>query len=1213
MPAVVGLISVVLILTSKPGQAQDTVIPHSQISSDITGFRFPEVPYLKMPELNSMAACNLIPQIAGIPAPLQPEQPTIFRISPPEGGFWPGGSSNKQAFEDHWTDPVPLYWIDSKTDDCRVLILNPVTTPPSPAAPPEPERPGLPDQPPEPAGFFPDDNIEKYFRQTGSAASITIANGNREERITLNKTATFKWRESPNIVALYSGNNDPGIVIYEDYYSSFPKIYNLTTHWHHLQLSLNDKDMTWQIDNNIDPLLDFLVLLFDDNVSFYRYTNEYGEVVYVLIDSNGARFIITKEQIITNKSLFFMSLLELLIPEYFGSLLPAGGGISPEQWQKQHRVVSMATLYRLSRILSEYDERRDLLKKLSGSNIKVREAPKGKGKGKGKKANRQKPKRGQPPPATSDQDSASGAAGLSPEALARLEQQVLPLTERYLTPPPKATTRLQQLENDVGTLKTATLLIWLHTKLKKHESSVFNFLSFALRAAHSVSLISSVQDMLKTDSTQEDNRFKMAEYLLKKSHFFEHTKETDSFDMIRQRIFEDTAVYFPDPLLSLFIDDYHDGNIPVSMIIPAFQVINEIDRIGGADWVLPFLPLIGDGINYVTKHCSCALDLVQSLPESALSRARVKYTADISIFVGGASRPDSFLCNPKYPERLCFNGTDWRISIFSMISKALSVCGKICTGKLPDLPLEFPDPSTSHAEKYLLDAEKRVEAAINSDFQLSDQKVSIRFRSLAEAFTLFWKGVASDALADQKISGDNAIDFYHGFLGCMEVSLNCNNLDETHNCFRDWRQYQSGHSCPDTILMIDDNLRTRMSDTMALYCQRLRESLDSASSETDETRLTEPKCSNLQAQEVIDFLRIISTAISGVDKGRLMHLAAGLDKSCQQYQEYIKNLPRQLEEQEAKELKDRKAREERDKRARQFASRKEACRKYLRRQSKKQTTDPDKEIPEDTDDKETAQTQWLQTMEKAADFLIQGAFREAVALILEPAYSESNPTLRLISLSELALIHIQRLREFTRPLTISRKRIEDFESVVNRVDKEKIKAMKEALDQPEMRASEFLELARKNKVTIYDRASRISYLDDIDRFIQLITENKEEIEKLTEEISEFLASFYAFIAIERISIDEETFISYGHFLQEAIEEYKADIDWLNERKEKIIVTFDSVKEINRLTGIYANPATPVQPMSEETHIAQLSQQLTIALPLDRDFFTELESHLPEKE
>ena len=98
-----------------------------------------------------------------------------------------------------------------------------------------------------------------------------------------------------------------------------------------------------------------------------RYTDSEGKEVYVYMDSDGVLHTITQDELRIWYALYHEQQLDRLV---FGDNLPAGGGVPPEQWAIEHRIVPWSQLRILARLINEHH--------IKPGNPKIRRTPIGK-------------------------------------------------------------------------------------------------------------------------------------------------------------------------------------------------------------------------------------------------------------------------------------------------------------------------------------------------------------------------------------------------------------------------------------------------------------------------------------------------------------------------------------------------------------------------------------------------------------------------------------------------------------------------------------------------------------------------------------------------------------------------------------------------------------------------------------------------------------------
>jgi hypothetical protein len=414
------------------------------------------------------------------------------------------------------------------------------------------------------------------------------------------------------------------------------------------------------------------------------------------------------------------------------------------------------------------------------------------------------------------------------------------------------------------------------------------------------------------------------------------------------------------------------------------------------------------------------------------------------------------------------------------------------------------------------------------------------------------------------------------------------------------------------VLTADDELQSRFLEAMEFYSQYLKELVATDTDDPEEPRSKDNQTAYLQIKKIITFLQTVSTAFTGENRTRLDEILAQLNFDYQQTIGQREAISLVLAEKEEYELKVEREKQEAEKSLREQAKRQKVYKDYMERKRKSASKKVTAQASAGTPIESVTNTDWQLAMEKAAELSAEGLFTQAVETITEPAFNESDQTLKLISLSELILLHIHRLRAITSVLTANRSSMDRFESLIAHIDSTALKKLIEQHDIPTSNTPDILKLLDNENIKIHDRKSRFAYYGDVQSFIEIIVKEKKTIDELSPAIANLLDSYQVLITLEKANIEEEASQAMTPFLSEAIDVYKADIEWLDGRPQKMKAVLDKIKEINTLIGIYGQQEAAYGSVSEPTRLSHIVEELQLNIIIYKDVIESLQSSLGKK-
>ena len=1186
--------------------------PWTYPQSAIPEFRLPKIPYLKSTD-SGHTLCHSAPRIIDIPIVESSIDPPVVTVTRQEEGLWSDGNNKIRALEQHFPEPESLNWLDHTTGECEVLILNP--TPDQAEAPlsrnhsrenktlahPYPAK-GL-------SAIFSNINTDEFqtdYIQVSNASAIIYDHGGEQQKLNSNTVTLLRWQESDAILALYANNGVPGLIVYEDHIfnTDLPEINALVRPWHYAQLSIHEEDLTWQIDDQKDPYFSYLRQVLGSSWVIYRYTDNQGRVVYVLINAAGVHYSISQDQLMSRLSMFYQNMLEILLPEYFGGPLPAGGGIPSETWQAEHRLVPDAVLYRLARIVSEYGFGKPFISDITEYPVRktprVSEQKKGSPK-KVKKKNEENPGAYNPVADTS-----------SPNAVAENRAEATPSTSRIEQTPRKnklqhlSIKNVSELTDMIETLKHSTFSVWRHMLSEKPQDTIehmFCQTNLALCSAASIASLKNIKRIFGYDGKTLGNfveskirKMRQSKYI----NYIEVTQSEKTFEELLEPVLKD--IVSPD-VRSAAIGAFHSEVLPRSILLPLDENVRDLIKECGESFVLPYLTVVSKGLSFLAKNYHNYLTVIKDVPESHHGRIKVKHTAAMVLLLAFMSDDHFFLCKPQFVEPLTSDGIDCRLEIAIPFAELLSLCGHICSGRRAKLQFEFSDSDGPPFESSLSEVIQP---------QLVEKHPLIRSVLLAGVFCGYWQEVISKMITEQKLTGKNAAIIVTGLLGCIEIYSAGNEqriaddiFTQLHHC------KQIGPSLIE-LLTTDDKLRSRLVEAMEFYSQYLEKVVAADKCIPDEPKSKYTQVAYLQIKNIASFLETIRTPFTGKNRARLDEIISKLNRNYQETVSQRESVSLDLKEKEDEELKQKKEKDEAFRLVGERAQRQKIYKAYIERKRKEACKEETEQGLESTCIEPAESSNWQLIMEEAAKLLTEGSFSKAVDTISEPAYNEDDATLRFMSLSELALIHIQRLGAITRPLTSARRRMDRFESIVANINRSTLEELIRKHDISVSNTPEILKLITDEDIKIYDRESRFVYYDDVQEFIRIIIANKESIEELASMISNLLDSFHAFTTFEKPNIEEETLQAMTPIMLEAIDVYKADTEWLEGRTQRMAEVLDKVKEINKLIGIYGHQESTYGLKSEPTLINKICAELKFKITVYKDIFDKLQLFLNKR-
>ena len=106
-----------------------------------------------------------------------------------------------------------------------------------------------------------------------------------------------------------------------------------------------------------DRLLEIILTLLDGYGRIYKKKNTSGHAATYIIEVDGQRRTYSAHEILNLISLMLNNFTEQLLPEVFGSALPAGGGDEPGSWNARQRTVPWSIFRRLATLARQYEEK----------------------------------------------------------------------------------------------------------------------------------------------------------------------------------------------------------------------------------------------------------------------------------------------------------------------------------------------------------------------------------------------------------------------------------------------------------------------------------------------------------------------------------------------------------------------------------------------------------------------------------------------------------------------------------------------------------------------------------------------------------------------------------------------------------------------------------------------------------------------------------------
>ena len=1196
--------------------------PWTYPQSAIPEFRLPKIPYLKSTD-SGHTLCHSAPRIIDIPIVESSIDPPVVTVTRQEEGLWSDGSNKIRTLEQHFPEPESLNWLDHTTGECEVLILNPT---PDQAEAPLSRNHSREDKThayPYPAkglsAIFSNINTDEFqtdYIQVSNASAIIYDHGGEQQKLNSNTVTLLRWQESDAILALYANNGVPGMIVYEDHIfnTDLPEINALVRPWHHAQLSIHEEDLTWQIDDQKDPYFSYLRQILGSSWVIYRYTDNQGRVVYVLINAAGVHYSISQDQLMSRLSMFYQNMLEILLPEYFGGPLPAGGGIPSETWQAEHRLVPDAVLYRLARIVSEYRSGKPLISDIT--EYPVRKTPRvGEQKKGSRKKVKKKKKKNEENPGTYNP-----VADLSsPKAVTENRAEATPSTSSAEPAPRKKKLQrldikdISELKAKIHTLKISTFSVWAHMLSEKPRDKIevmFYQAIQALGAAASIVSLKNIKRMLKDDGKRSDNfaELKISQTIHEKykDNISEMTTKK-SMEVFSEALEKALEAKVPSDYRSAALDAFCSEALPKSIVFPMHQNLLDLHK-GGESFVLPYITVVSKGLNSLAKTYYQYLTVIKELPESRHDKIKVKHTAAMLLSLLFLNQAHFFLCKSQFVESLTSDGIDCRLEITIPFAELLSLCGHICSGRRATLQFEFSDSDGTPFENCLSETlQPKLEC-----MGIIEKHPLTRSVLLADMFDIYWREVIRKMITEQKLTEENAAIIVTGFLGCIEIFSARSELSIADNFFTQLDQCKQIGPSLIELLTTDDKLRSRLVEAMEFYSQYLSKVVATDECIPDEPKSKDTQAAYSQIKKTASFLEAIRTPFTGKNRARLDEIISKLNRDYQKTVSQRESVSLDLKEKEDEELKQKKEKDEAVRLIGERAQRQKIYKAYIERKRKEACKEETEQGLESTCIEPVESSNWQLIMEEAAKLLTEGSFSKAVDTISEPAYNEDDATLRFVSLSELALIHIDRLGAITRPLTLTRKRMDRFESIVANINRSTLEELIRKHDISVSNTPEILKLITDEDIKIYDRKSRFVYYDDVQEFIRTIIANKESIKELASMISNLLDSFHAFTTFEKPNIEEETLQAMTPIMLEAIDVYKADTEWLEGRTQRMAEVLDKVKEINKLIGIYGHQESTYGLKSEPTLINKICAELKFKITVYKDIFDKLQLFLNKR-
>ena len=1154
-------------------------------------FKLPDAPYLPFINIVEAWPCDASIVVADIPE----SSSAVITLSLPETGFWSDDGSRHKVIGGSISTAVSMSWIDERKRTCGILILNPL-----------PSRDELdhPSMTAEQCGptFCGQSVLEKDAFNIPGVGEPSVNNAQPGVElffnddagcycVQLNQATLVRWQESEEVFALYSDEGRPRIAIYEGIGmdGDFPRIHTLDRSWKQTQEVLDYGDKIWRIDDRDDLFYSYLRIFFGDGVVIYRYTNDRGESVYVAISSDGEHHLVTRQQWLDWLSAFKQGLLERLLPEYFGQGLPAGGGEAPEVWQKEHRRVPFSLLYRMARILSEQAARNvltELLKK-----YRVREMPLKKKKGRAK--------------------SARGAAGMGSdqtgaiqkkETGAALPKEAIPSFALHwgATATKPNQNRIGELEKKITFLKVSICTVYVILHSHRPFEYVHLLLFHVSRALEELSYIYSLRRFTTAEKREIDALIKQCE---PQRVVLDGWRQRMRGEQIVELLSAQTGSKVPDEYSDLLEKAIANGDLPCDLVVPSSVLILAIEKGGGGAWGSLFLPVIREGIDVMASQLRSYLATIRTLAETCPERVKVRYSGVVKVALVNFCSSSLFLSNPGLSKYFIDAGKDCRVQLAVVYADFLSFFGRMCSGRLPEVQIDISEVGRIKFEQHIV---KMLEAGI------SDQnRGQHRANMIAEFYLDYWKAVAERLLTGQSLPDQDIATIAKGWLGCIEIFTADKNPIQANECFaylQSWLHLQDVNGFRQ-LLVADRQFALRFLEAMETYSQSLQPKAGKGEPDTEEVRSKEEGVTCVQVKQVADFLQSKKEAFKETDKGKLDEIVAGLNAGYQAELARRQAMTCRLDELAREELEEKQ-------KAQVF----EAAAKWSRELSRRQQIH--KEIlqkrqqaaagAEDFHDSGRSQAGsardagWQQVMGQAAQLLSEGQFDQAVSIMHDPAFNHEDVTLRFISLSELALIHMQKLERELHLLGRNRPDIDLFESLVDGID---LTVLEKFIAQNNLSGestSYILDCLQKEGFKVYRRPERFAYYEDTQRFAQTLAEKKAVIEAFSGAISGLLQRFYALML--EVEIDEESVSSMTPFLLRAIKEYEYNMRWLEGRSEKMVSVLKKVKRISQLTGIYGRRDSSASE-SEPTRLTRVCEQLEVRVEVDHSIFAKLGSIL----
>ena len=168
---------------------------------------------------------------------------------------------------------------------------------------------------------------------------------------------------------------DNGLVVTEDVMISW-----MDSQGHIFRSSLSPEtpgSVFFPDSSDHDPFLAMLALLYGAYGQVVRYSDASGNTTYRFYDEEGVLQTMSYQELVRQRRLFQLNRLFQLLPEFFGSCLPAGGGEDPGLWRHQTRPVSFATLRRIASLRAQSHEL-EMLQRIKKDQVCARQVPDGK-------------------------------------------------------------------------------------------------------------------------------------------------------------------------------------------------------------------------------------------------------------------------------------------------------------------------------------------------------------------------------------------------------------------------------------------------------------------------------------------------------------------------------------------------------------------------------------------------------------------------------------------------------------------------------------------------------------------------------------------------------------------------------------------------------------------------------------------------------------------